>query len=141
MHNFCPIWQVKITQTFFVYFWHTIAEVLKFDMYLKDNQVSYHNKHIAFRHVDTLQRNQKLTENAQFLHDLTVQTILNVIMRKAFNLFKISQKTQTQEKSMRFQQAMVDVHDCGMSIREAAAKWQVAKTSLYNCIVLGHPVF
>ena len=64
MRNFCPIWRVKITQTFFVYFRHTIAKVLKFDMYLKDNQVNYHNKHIAFRHVDILRRNQKFAENA-----------------------------------------------------------------------------
>ena len=51
-------------QTFFVYFRHTIAEVLKFAMYLEDNQVSSHNKHIAFRYVDILRRNQKFAENA-----------------------------------------------------------------------------
>ena len=64
MCNFCSIWQVKITQTFFVYFRHKIAQVLKFAMYLKDNQVSYHDKHIAFRYVDILRRNQKFAENA-----------------------------------------------------------------------------
>ena len=64
MRNFCPIWRGKIMQTFFVYFRHTIAEVLKFAMYLKDNQVSYYNKHIAFGYIDILRRNQKFAENA-----------------------------------------------------------------------------
>ena len=39
---------------------------------------------------------------------------------------------QTLEKSERYQQAMIDVRDRGMSLREAAAKWEVAKTSLHD---------
>ena len=57
-------------------------------------------------------------------------------MRKVQICLKLLRKhtmsAHTQEKSMRFQQAMVDVRDRCMSIREAAAKWQVAKTSLHN---------
>ena len=41
---------------------------------------------------------------------------------------------QTLEKSARFQQAMIDVRDRGMSIREAAVKWEVTKTSLHDCV-------
>ena len=39
---------------------------------------------------------------------------------------------QTLEKSARFQQAMIDVRDRCMSVREPAAKWEVTKTSLHD---------
>ena len=71
LHVLPPVGQPRkgwITQTFFVYFRHTIAEVLKFDMHLKDNQVSYHNKHIAFRHFDILRRNQTGVANLSLCH-------------------------------------------------------------------------
>ena len=57
----------------------------------------------------------------------------NVICVKFLRNFIMS--AQTQEKSVRFQQAMVDVRDRGMSIREAAAKWEVTKTALHNRVI------
>ena len=39
---------------------------------------------------------------------------------------------QESDKSVRFKQAMIDVNDHGMSVREAAVKWDIPKSNLHD---------